>query len=279
MTPINKIQNFNSISFKNVDSNFLKISTPIDNQPREFDSKFYVDKKGAEAIKSKNFVANPIDINKPISMNDYVNKLTKAGLIEGKDFEIIKDPENSGGSIYITKGQEKLFKVVRWHNGNQAENYSGYEDHSYPINKNDLSEIICQYDSEGYLEEKTLQYDNPDKHKDLFPENIDITTSSEEYVKMLDSKNIKYDIEKTPVENQGTMTSIWEYNNENRIEKSVTFFDYPNGDRTIFYEDTPGIDGILTHRVDLCKDTDFYRLCVTENEKYKGNKIKNTVKY
>jgi len=192
MTNINSMQNISLINFKSSSLKSQNASNPIDNQPRNFDSNFYIDKKGAEAIKSKNFVANPIDINKPISMNDYVNKLTKAGLIEDKDFKIIKDSENGGGSIYITKGQEKLFKVVRWYNGNQVENYDGYEDHSYPINKDDLSEIICQYDSEGYLEEKTLQYDNPDKHKDLFPENIDITTSSEEYVKMLDSKNIKY---------------------------------------------------------------------------------------
>lgn len=279
MTPINKIQNFNSISFKNVDSNFLKISTPIDNQPRNFDSNFYIDKKGAEAIKSKNFVANPIDINKPMSMDDYINKLTRAGLVENKDFEVIKDRENGGGSIYITKGQEKLFKVVRWHDGNSTENYNGYEDHTYPINQGDLSEIVYSYDSDGYLEDKRMEYSNPDAHKDLFPDNIDITTSSDEYARMLGSKNIKHKIDKTKVDNQGVMTSIQEYNNENREEKSVTFFEYPNGDRTIFYEDTPGIDGIFTHRVDLCKDGDFYRLCVTENEKYKGNKVKNTVKY
>ncbi len=230
---------FNPIAFKSYDSTPNVASNPIDNQPRDFNSDFYIDKKGVEAIKAKTFVANPIDIDKPISMNDYVNKLTKAGLIEGKDFEIIKDSKNGGGSIYITKGQEKLFKVVHWNEGSDIKNYDGYENFFYPINKEDLSKIAYRYDSEGYLEEKWMEYNNPDIHKNLFPENIDITTTSEEYLKMLDSKNIKYDIEKTPVENQGTMTSIWELNNENQVEKEVTFFEYPNGEKTIFYADTP----------------------------------------
>lgn len=279
MTEINQMQKLNSIHFKSASMNFQNISNPIDNQPRNFDTNFYVDKKGAEAIKSKNFVANPIEIQKPMSMENYINKLTRAGLVKNKDFEVFKHSEDGGGSIYITKGQEKLFKVVRWDDGNGIENYAGYENYTYPINQEDLSEIVYSYDSDGYLEEKRMEYSNPDAHKDLFPKNIDITTSSDEYVRMLDSKNVKYEIDKTAVDNQGTMTLIWEFNNENRVEKEVTFFEYPNGDRSIFYKDTPGLYGILTHRVDLCKDGDFYRLCVTENEKYKGNKIKNTVKY
>ena len=127
---------------------------------------------GADAIKVRNFVANPLDINKPISMNDYKNKLINAGLVENRDFDVVSNNETGGGSIFITKGQEEPIKVVHWFNGSGAENYTGYEDCFYPKNQGDLTKIGYYCDSDGTVEEVRKRYSNPDAHLDLFPENI-----------------------------------------------------------------------------------------------------------
>lgn len=277
---------YNPIAFKSYNSISNDVSNPIDNKPREFSSDFYVDKNGADAIKVRNFVANPTEINKPISYNNYVKQLQNANLVENKDYVLDEYDVGNGRKDYcvtiIRNGNDdKPYKIVSWNNGNEIENYNGYEDIFYPIGNNQPNTTYYSYDKENLLDSKVFRYENPKMHKELFPENIDINTTSEEYTKMLDSKNIKYDISKTSVEDNGIMTSIHEFDKNGYDEvKNITFFEYPNSsNKTIFYSDTPGIDGILTHHIDLVNDNDGYRLYITENEKYKGNSVKNTIKY
>ena len=276
--------NINPTAFKSYSYISNSISNPIDNRPREFNSNFYVDKAGAEAIKVKNFVENPTEIRKPISYEDYIKQLKNANLVENKDY-ILNEYDNTNGSkdysvtIMRNGNNEKPYKIVFWNNGKNLENYNGYQDNVYPIKNNQPNTIIFGYDAKGYLERKISQYENPDMHKDLFPENIDINTTSQEYINILKQKNIKYDVNTNTLEDDGTITSIHELNDEGKEIKAITFFEYKNGNKSIFYNDTPGIDGVLTRSIDLVKDDNYYGLYVTEDEKYKGNMTKNAIKY
>lgn len=273
---IDKITNFNPVAFKGYSATSQNVSSPIDNQPREFNSGFYVDKAGADAIKVRNFVANPLDINKPISMNDYKNKLINAGLVENKDFDIINDNEFGGGSIFITKGQEEPIKVVHWHKGNSSENYTGYEDCFYPKNQGDLSQIIYRYDKDGILEDIRKRYSNPDAHLDLLPENIRFNTTPEEYIKLLDKQGIKYEVDKQNIDGTN-FVSIYEATPEGTLSKETSFAKSNDGIQSIYHSCSPDGKGNLLHGVDIHKDGDFYEMTVTDYVKNQG--IKNNIKY
>jgi len=275
--------NFNPIAFRGYSSSLNEVSNPIDNQPREFNSDFYVDKNGADAIKARNFVNNPTEINKPIAYDDYVKQLKNANLIENRDYVLEEYTVDGETGFYVriirNGNQDKTYKTVFWANGKDVNNFGGYEDTAFPINNNEPT-IYTRYDKEGILESNTLEYDNPDEHKDLFPENIDINTTSDEYIKWLDSKNIKYDINRVQIgERDSYVTSIHELDNEDREVKSTTFFEYPNGDKSIMQDSNPGINGMPTHGVDIIKEGDLYKLLISENVKYQGNTNRNTVKY
>lgn len=275
---IEKIK-MNPVVFKSYSSASNVVTNPIDNKPREFNPDFYIDKNGAEAIKAANFVANPLDINKPISMKDYKNKLINAGLVENKDFDVISSPEYGGGAIFITRGYDKPIKTVFWDDGLGAENYSGYEDIFYPKNQGDIAEVRYIYDEKNILNEKTMVYANPDAHKDLFPENIDINTTPEDYIKVLKQNGIKYDVstEKDDATKE-IRTIVNEYSNSENPSKITRFWESSER-KDIMQDNSPNNNGDLLHSVSLfkSKNSDYYELWVEDYVKDKG--LKNTMKY
>lgn len=273
--------NLNPIVFKSYKSTHNENSNENDNQQREFNSEFYVDKKVAEAIKAKNFVSNPAEIDKPLSYDDYIKQLKNANLVENKDYEVNEYETNEYKRYYvdiIKSGNTEPYKTVYWHNGKGVENYDGYENYLYPMTKNQPT-IYLRYDRDGILEDTIKEYSNPDAHKDLYPEDIDINTTPKEYVKILDSKNIKYYVKKVATENDEVSTYIYELDNDGNERKIVTFVEYPNkSNKYVSCIYISPNDGIIKD-FEISKNDDFYMLRITENEKNKGNKIKNTVKY
>lgn len=254
----------NPIVFKSYSSISNRASNPIDNKPRDFNSKFYVDKNGAEAVKVRNFVNNPLSISSPISLNSYKRQLINAGLVEEKDFSVIKNSD--GGSIYIRSGEELPRKVVRWHDGNggtDADNYSGYEDHIYPKNQGDLREIEYSYDKNGLLEEVIHYYSDPDKHVDLLPANISINSTPEEYIKLLDKQNIPYEVDKETID-KTDFISVYEKSSEGNITKATTFTNSNDGIKTINCYYSPNENGVLTHGISIYKDEDFYQMKIID---------------
>lgn len=273
---IEKLNNLNGVAFRGYSTVSQNFSNPIDNQPREFNSDFYVDKKGAEAIKVRSFVANPLDINKPISMNDYKNQLIKAGLVENKDFDIINDNEDGGGSIFVTKGREEPIKAVHWHNGKGSENYAGYKDCFYPKNQGDLTKFSYYCDENGVVEEIRKRYSNPEAHMDLFPENMTINTTPEEYTKLLEKQGIKYEVDKQNVD--GTIyIVISEAAPDGTLSKRTSFLKSNDGSKSIYHSCNPDGKGNLVHGINIYKDGDFYEMTITDYVKDQG--IKNSIKY
>jgi hypothetical protein len=260
---IDKI-NINPMVFKNYSSNLNGESNPIDNKSKNFNFDFYVDKDGAEAIKIRNFVNNPLDISCPISLNDYKRQLINAGLVEDKDFSVINN--SNGGTIYIRKGEELPRKIVHWHNGNggtDADNYSGYENCIYPKNQGDLTQIAYSYDKNGVLEKVTHYYSNPDIHSDLLPSNININTTPEEYINSLDKQNIQYEVDKETI-GKTDFVFVYEKSGEGNVSNATTFTNSNDGIKTIdcYYCSNKNVD--LTHGVSIYKDDDFYQMKVID---------------
>lgn len=264
---INKI-NINPIQFKGYSNTQQSTTNPTDKQPKNFKPGLYVDKEYAEAIKNYTLVANPAEINMPISMQDYIKKLTKGGLIEGKDFTVTDD------GVYIDRGGDKCYKAVYWFDGNDADHFSGYTDISYPINK-EPSCIRKSYDRDGILETRQTVFDNPESHKDLFPKNVtDVDMKVSDYLAVLEQKGIKYEVLK-----DAEYTDIREYDENDKLAKRTTFGEFRDS-KLISQSNYPEKDGGLFEEVTLYKDRydSFYELTITEHIKELGIK-KEKIKY
>ena len=190
---INKIQ-INPIIFRGYDVSPVRVTNPIDNKPREFNSDFYIDKNGAEAIKSYNIVSNGTEIKQPISFNDYVNQLERAGLKKDYDFNAFVNENEASVYVYNSDGHYPI-KIVRWFDGNDANAYTGYEDIIYP-KTDDIANVSKRYNKNGIMDEKTIAYNNPNAHKNLFPYGIDENSTPESYTNYLKQNGIHYEIEK-----------------------------------------------------------------------------------
>ena len=117
----------NRVFFKGNSPVLLKQENSQDNKPREFDSNFYVDKKGASAIKAKYFVASKYPAErKPISFDEYMEGLKR---VPGQDYDVTLKGENGSKgaiiSIYYKRGDVEISKNHHWINGLGSENYNG----------------------------------------------------------------------------------------------------------------------------------------------------------
>ena len=68
---MNEISIIHSATFRGNTAQTGNVTNPIDNKPREFASDFYINAKGAEALKANCVISNPLDICKPVSADDY----------------------------------------------------------------------------------------------------------------------------------------------------------------------------------------------------------------
>ena len=172
----------------------LKQENSQDNKPREFDSNFYVDKKGASAIKAKYFVASKYPAErKPISFDEYMEGLKR---VPGQDYDVTLKGENGSKgaiiSIYYKRGDVEISKNHHWINGLGSENYNGgfetmnFKDPSKPT-------IMTAYDKYQKPEWISYSYDsNIEKHLDLLPKDISLKTTPGNYEEYLKSNNIDY---------------------------------------------------------------------------------------
>ena len=102
----------NRVFFKGNSPVLLKQENSQDNKPREFDSNFYVDKKGASAIRAKYFVASKYPAErKPISFDEYMEGLKR---VPGQDYDVTLKGENGSKgaiiAIYYKRGDVEISK-------------------------------------------------------------------------------------------------------------------------------------------------------------------------
>lgn len=256
-----------NVQFK---ANSAKVSDPqVNFCANESKNGLYVDKETAEAI--KNYMTNPLNMNGPVALNDYKDMLVKSGLVEGKDFEI-KNFENRlthkvSHVIRISQKDdpEKIRKVVFWKDGDGVENYDGCADTYYLANGGDRESFTVHRDSKGRTTEQSTVYKNPDNHKNLFPENIDLNTKPEDYMKLLDEKNIKYEVKN--FDSKNGVVIVQEYAADGKTPSKMTVFgDVPgckSVDQVVFDE-----NGKFMHATNLEKNDakgGEYKLYVTQS--------------
>ena len=258
---MNEIGKINSAAFRGYNAQAGNVTNPIDNKPRDFSSDFYIDSKGAEALKANCVISNPLDICKPISADDYKSKLIKSGMVEGKDYDIIPK-ENGGTSIFVEK-KDGSSKAVFWSGGNGTENFDGYQDIYRPANRPDIDETVMTYDKNNILEIKETRYRNAMEHKELFPENIDLDTTAKDYVDILNKNNINFEFEEAE-ENGMKNAIIAEKDGNGNLFKMTSFSEYPDGVKFINQSYNPDKKGNLTSGVSILKDGDYSDLSVSE---------------
>lgn len=265
---LQKVQ-FNQASFKGYSSNVVDKVVIADNKTREYNGNFYLDKDAAIAMRAASLVANPVDIHKLISYDDYLKQLKNAGLVENKDYTLNEYEYGNGNKEYeiiLIKNNDtdKPYKIVSWSNGKGLENYNGYQNNLYPI-KEGQPLISLNYDVNGDLESKISQYENVDS-KDFLPTGIDIATTSQEYINKLEAKGIKYEVSRnSDLENETTVTiREFEKGNEEKEVREITFIEGEEGSKMIFCQDRPEINDQFIRSVDVVKHNDTVRAYVAE---------------
>ena len=265
---MNEISRINNTAFRSYTAQAGGVTNPIDNKPREFDKDFYIDSKGAEAIKANCFVSSPLTITKPVSMNDYKSKLDHAGMIEGKDFDIIKR-DDGGASIFVENKDGNSSKAIFWSGGTEADNFDGYQDVSRPINRPDIDETVLTYDRNNILEMKETRYRNALEHKELFPQNINIDTTAKDYVQILEKNNANFEFEESD-DNGIKNAVIAEKDSGGNLIKMTSFANYPDGTTFINQSHNPDKKGNLTSGISILKDGNYTDLTVSEYVKDLG---------
>ena len=244
-------------------------AVPVDNKPREYNSEFYIDQKGAEALKLKSFVANPLEIDKPIAFDDYMKKLNKAGLVEDRDYNVYNYSDGSV-SLFLRKSKAHA-TVIRWEGGKGIDNYACHEEQFYSEKNGKETLLSMEYNRDGILNTIEETYYNIEKHKDLLPENIDINTKPDDYIKTLEQKNIKFEVDK-----DNSWTMIVEFDKNNRPVKT-TIFGEEDDEKSIMQHTSPNSNGSLTHCIHLFSLGDYTALKVSDDVREKG--IRKNVKY
>jgi len=211
--------NFSNLAFKGNVPQAKEKSVNVNDNNSQTKGDFYIDKKTAEALAA--FVAHPINNNKPIAMDTYVAQLKAAGMKEGEDFEVHKD------TLFIKnyKDKDQLRKVVYWSGGTGIENYDGYDDVFYSRTSDDS--VRFTHDRNGKLTGQANLYMDADLHQHLFPQNIDINTTAEDYMKLLEKQGVKYKTE-TKHRDNVLITHIAEYSKDDEITKITGFYTSPH---------------------------------------------------
>lgn len=209
---------FNNVQFKGNAPQAKETQTNTIKNNNDMKGDFYIDKKTADALVA--YVAHPINNNKPIAMDTYIAQLKAAGMKEGEDFEV------HGNTLFIRnyKNKDQLRKAVFWRDGRGAENYDGCDDVFYIQNAD--HNLRISYDRNGKMTGQAYLYPNADKHKNLFPENIDINTTAEDYMKVLDKQGIRYKTE-TKEHGESIETLVAEYSKDDEITKITGFHTSP----------------------------------------------------
>jgi len=221
----------------------------------------YVDKKNAMAV-IKN-ITHPVNMTKPVALDDYKKMLADAGLVEGKDFEV-KKFDKAGHAIMLIRSKDepdKIIKRVYWRGGEGIENYDGCTETMYPNNPEIVS-INLQRNPQGRVTEQTTTYANPDKHKELFPKNIDMSTTAKDYKKILDEQKVKYVVfEDKEVPN---LVVFLEFGSDGKtVVKETNFYDAPDcKDIDQYVKNDKGEFVRATHLVKMPEEG-IYNLSVT----------------
>lgn len=227
---MSQINSVNPIAFKSYAVQSGNVTNPIDNKPREFNSEFYIDAKGAEALKSQFIPLNSTSNNKAVGLQNYIENLVNSGMVEGKDFEVYKNED--GANISLFDKNNRPIKFMYWDKGIAAENFGGYRDVEY-FQDSDVSEIRTEYDKDGKIVVKEKVYKNAENHKDLFPQGIDMNTTAKEYIKTLNDKNANFEIHENENSETGKYSFIVESDKDGVPEKMTSFSEYNDGMRFI----------------------------------------------
>ena len=154
-----------------------------------------------------------------MSLKDMVKWFELQGKVEGKDFEIDSSC-TLGNTLLILKnkqGQEEL--AIHYDNGNHSE-WSGYEVSEYTNGK--LTKQTSR-DFNGNLN-STLQVYKNEKVGHLLEEGLSYSTTPEEYINYLKSKNINHKVEYSGVEDNNRSIHISILNNGNKATKGIWFY-------------------------------------------------------
>ena len=261
---MNEINNFNQIAFRSYSAPVQQntVTNPITAPAKaEQAQDFYIDQKGAEALRANIVISNPIDITKPISVSDYETKLQKAGMVKGQDYDIMPH-QNGGQSVYIIDKEGNPIKSAIWTCGTGADCYDGCTNISYP-NTDGISAVSTTYDRNNVMETRETRYKDIEGHKNLFPEYIDMNTTADDYAKILKEKNIDFDIERQG-DNQMQNVLIIEKDSNGVMNKMTTFNDFGDGARMIGQSNSPDKNGNLVHDISLISDGPYSELVVSD---------------
>ena len=192
---IQKVQ-INPVFFRGNETVKTNNTATFDNTPREFNSNFYVDKKGADAIKAMNFqpakafVAPP----KPLSLDDYIISIEKEG-VPGQDYDVTIMGQNAskGARVYVyhERNGYRYEKCAHWIGGTGAENFDGMFETIEPMRGNETKpRIMISFDKNFQPKWMTETYINVENHLDLLPKNISPNSTPDNYEKYLNDNHI-----------------------------------------------------------------------------------------
>ena len=154
-----------------------------------------------------------------MSLKDMVKWFESQGKIEGKDFEI--DSSCTMGNTVLTlknkQGQEEL--TIHYDNGNHNK-WNCYEVSEY-INGNLRKQT--SRDENGNIMANLQVYKN-DEVGHLLEDGLSYSTTPEEYINYLKSKNVDYKIEYSGEEDNNRSVHISILDHSNKETKSVWFY-------------------------------------------------------
>ena len=264
---VNNVSNFNSTAYKNYAVQNSGITNPIAaSNVKEQNNDSLLDTKTAQAIKSYNTpIINFKGDRTAVSLDDYKTKLTQAGKVEGKDFSVKELPYKDEIQMNILSADRKHFeKSIFWAGGTGKENYDGCVEFNYPKDGSDIIEVIKYYDKNGNSKMTTEHYKNGKNHPELFPQNINTTTTAKDYVKSLEASGANFDAENFE-ENGEKFTMVVEKDKEGNVIRMTSFTEASDGLKFINQENKPDEAGVLSKGIDICVDGERCDIMITKN--------------
>lgn len=197
--------------------------------------------------------ATPLIKNKlkPQSLNYYITKLKQEGKVEGKDYLITRAQKYDNYNLDLFDKNGNKIKTLYWCNGNDKNNYSGYNELLYSNNKEIKS--IARRDDNKVTYYTNTYYNDEIPQTSFTKEGITSETTPQEYEKYLKQNNKNYEIGYT----DDNWVFIDEFDENNKKKQSTVWIygDEPIGsklvspDRNIYNS-----DGKECKRITFSKD-------------------------
>lgn len=200
-----------------------KENNSVDNQT---DNYALLDRNYSNSISAYSSPQIKSSQEKPISLKDYVNKLLKQGKVENKDFRISRAEKYDNYNLYIYDNLGRESKVLYWCNGNEIENYGGYDKTKY-YDSSDKIKTINSYNVQNKLKFSTDTYIY-DKKNSYTEDNLNFETNPNDYVDNLKAEGKKFDIEThTYGDNQEYhVYTVNEFDSEDNKTKETLWYNF-----------------------------------------------------